>query len=232
MSEHIVTAYDEELQALDKTIMQMGGLVEAQLGDAIAAVTRRDSQLAASVVGNDVKIDVLNQQVDEMVVRMLALRQPMAKDLRLVVASLRIAADLERMGDYAANVAKRTIALNQAPMIRPATSIPRIGKLVQAIVKDILDAYAERNWEKGGRVWSRDAEVDEIYTSIFRELLTYMMEDPRNITPCMHLHFIAKNIERVGDHATTIAEQVIYLTTGALPGEARPKGEAVVSGNS
>ena len=156
---------------------------------------------------------------------MLALRQPMAKDLRAIVAALRIAGDLERIGDYAKNVAKRTMALNQVPAVRLAASIPRMGKLVQQIIKDILDAYTERDADKAYAAWSRDEEVDGMYNSLFRELLTYMMEDPRNITPCTHILFIAKNIERMGDHATNIAETIYFVVHGVPMTETRPKGD-------
>jgi len=156
---------------------------------------------------------------------MLALRQPMAKDLRAIVAALRISADLERIADYAKNVAKRTLALNQVPAIRLAASIPRMGRLVQQIIKEVLDAYVERDADKARAAWSRDEEVDGMYNSLFRELLTYMMEDPRNITPCTHILFIAKNIERMGDHATNIAETIYFVVHGVPLTETRPKGD-------
>ncbi|MFY7778285.1 MAG: phosphate signaling complex protein PhoU, partial [Elstera sp.] len=186
-NEHIVSSFDEELRGLHKSIMQMGGLVEAQIAQSMQAMGRRDSQLASAVVTADAKVDALHHEIDEQVVRMLALRQPMASDLRTVVASLRIATDLERIGDYAANIAKRTLALNVSPTVKPASGVLRMGKIVQSIVNDVLDAYAERNAERAAAIRERDTEVDELYTSIFRELLTYMMEDPRNITACTHV---------------------------------------------
>jgi phosphate transport system protein len=149
----------------------------------------------------------------------------MAKDLRAIVAALRIGGDLERIGDYAKNVAKRTIALNQVPAVRLTSSIPRMGKLVQSIIKDVLDAFVERDADKAHAAWSRDEEVDGMYNSLFRELLTYMMEDPRNITPCTHILFIAKNIERMGDHATNIAETIYFVVHGVPMLENRPKGD-------
>jgi phosphate transport system protein len=223
--QHIARSYDQELDRLDKLLTQMGGMVEAQLSDAIAALMKRDSALAETVIAGDVRVDGLNREVDEFVVRLLALRQPMAKDLRAIVAALRISADLERIGDYAKNVAKRTMALNQVPAVRLASSIPRMGKLVQQIIKDVLDAYIERDADKAHAAWSRDEEVDGMYNSLFRELLTYMMEDPRNITPCTHILFIAKNIERMGDHATNIAETIYFVVHGVPMLETRPKGD-------
>jgi phosphate transport system protein len=225
VTEHLAKSYDQELDRLDKLLTQMGGMVEAQLSDAITALMKRDSSLAETVIGGDIRIDGINREVDEYVVRMLALRQPMAKDLRSIVAALRIGGDLERIGDYAKNVAKRTIALNQLPAVRLTASIPRMGKLVQSIIKDVLDAFIERDADKAHDAWSRDEEVDGMYNSLFRELLTYMMEDPRNITPCTHILFIAKNIERMGDHATNIAETIYFVVHGVPMMENRPKGD-------
>jgi phosphate transport system protein len=156
---------------------------------------------------------------------MLALRQPMAGDLREILATLRIASDLERIGDYAANVAKRALALIQMPAMRPVSGLPRMGRLVQQIIKDVLDAYTDRDLQKALAAWNGDEAVDDLYTSLFRETLTYMMEDARNITPCTHLLFIAKNIERIGDHATNVAETIHFLITGEPIAEQRPKGD-------
>jgi phosphate transport system protein len=225
VSEHTVKSYDDELKNLNQTIAQMGGLAEAQLQSAIEALVRRDSDLAAQVVQSDARIDELEHQISIMAVRMLALRQPMAQDLREVVAALKISSDLERIGDYAANVAKRAIALSHTPPIQPANGIPRMARLAQQIIKDVLDAYIEHDADKALEVWQRDEEVDEMYTSLFRELLTYMMEDPRNISPCTHLLFIAKNIERIGDHATNIAETIHFLVLGRPIEALRPKGD-------
>ena len=177
------------------------------------------------MVQSDTRIDELEHQISIMAVRMLALRQPMAQDLREVVAALKISGDLERIGDYAANVAKRAIALSHTPPIQPANGIPRMARLAQQIIKDVLDAYIEHDADKALEVWQRDEEVDEMYTSLFRELLTYMMEDPRNISPCTHLLFIAKNIERIGDHATNVAETVHFLVLGRPIAALRPKGD-------
>lgn len=225
VSEHIVKAYDQELDQLNNTIARMGGLAELQLANAIEAVVKRDAELGATTVEADVRIDELEQEVQNQVVRLLALRQPMARDLRNIMAALKASADLERIADYATNVAKRVQPLTMSPVVPPLLSIPRMGALAQSLIKDVLDAYAERNLEKAMQVWRRDEELDEMYAAFFRELLTYMMEDPRNITPCTHLLFIAKNIERIGDHATNIAETVHFLVEGGLFREHRPKGD-------
>ena len=225
-TDHIVKSYDQELDSLRGAIVQMGGIVESQLQSAIQCVMKRDSQLAGQIVQGDEHLDDYEIQVDADVIRMLALRQPMASDLREIVSALKIAADLERMGDYAANVAKRAIALSQVPAVKPVAGIPRMGKMVLEIIKDVLDAYTERDLDKALAAWHRDEEVDDLYTSLFRETLTYMMEDPRNITPCTHLLFTAKNIERIGDHATNIAENIHFLIEGRPIVDARPKGDS------
>jgi phosphate transport system protein len=224
-SEHIVKSFDEELQRLNAVVLRMGGVAEAQLAGAIEALVRRDSDLAQKIIAGDEAIDQMDLELDENAVRTLALRQPMANDLREVISALKISSDLERIGDYAKNVAKRTLALNQLTPHEAARSIPRMAKLVQAIIKDVLDAYANHDPNRAIDVWHRDEEVDEMYTALFRELLTYMMEDPRNITPCTHLLFIAKNIERIGDHATNIAETTHYLATGKRIQGGRPKSD-------
>jgi phosphate transport system protein len=206
-------------------ITEMGGMAESQLAAAIDAVVKRDSDLAATVIEGDLKVDQLERDVDNLVVRLLALRQPMARDLRQIVAALKIAADLERICDYAANVAKRSIVLSQSPPIQPAHALPRMAQLALILVKDVIDAYVERDPDKALSVWNRDEELDEMYSSLFREFLTYMMEDPRNIGVYTHLLFMAKNIERIGDHATNIAEDLYYLVHGTPIGEIRPKGD-------
>src|SRR5499425_2777190 len=224
-SEHIARAYDEELRKLSNTIAEMGGLAETQLGTAIQAVVTRDTELAARVVEGDVRADQLERDIDNLAIRVLALRQPVARDLREIFAALKIASDLERVADYAANVAKRSIALSQTPPVRPVYALPRMANFAQLQIKDLLDAYVQRDAEKAYSVWLRDAELDEMYSSLFRELLTYMMEDPRSIGPCTHLLFMAKNIERIGDHATNIAENLYYLVNGTTLEEIRPKGD-------
>lgn len=225
MPQHIVQKYDDELKKLSTLIVQMGGLAEAQLASAVDALVKRDSALAERVAQDDVKIDAIRNQVDDFAVELLARRQPMAGDLRIIVSALRISSEIERIGDYAKNVAKRSIALNQAPLVRPVNAIPRMAALVQSLIKDTLDAYITDDAAKADAVWLRDEEVDDLYNSLFRELLTYMMEDPRSITSSTHLLFIAKNIERIGDHATNIAELIHYTVTGEMPKEERPKGD-------
>jgi phosphate transport system protein len=225
MPKHTVKRYDEELNQMTDTILRMGGMVEQQLAKAITALITRDPELAATVIADDQPVDQLEHEIDQLVMRLLALRQPMAVDLRLITASLKISSDLERIGDYAANVAKRASALSQVEPMRPVAVIPRMSQIVQGMIKDVLDAYLARDAEKALAVWRRDEEVDETYNSLFRELLTYMMEDPRHITPCTHLLFIAKNIERMGDHATNVAETIFFLVTGKPLNEARPKGD-------
>jgi phosphate transport system protein len=203
----------------------MGGLAEAQLTRAVESLVRRNTELATQVVQDDKRIDALETEVGQMTVRMLALRQPMAQDLREVVAAIKIASDIERIGDYAKNIAKRAIVLSAHAPLKPVTSIPRMSQLALQIIKDVLDAYIEKDAEGARAAWRRDEEVDEMYNSVFREMLTYMMEDPRNIGPCTHLLFIAKNIERIGDHATNVAEIVYYLVHGKSLDEERPKGD-------
>ena len=223
--EHIVKSFDEELETINGSVLRMGGLAEAQLANAIDALSRRDSERAARVIANDARIDEIEQSINEAAVGILARRQPMANDLRAIVAALKIASDVERIGDYAKNIAKRVQTLTQIPPVPPAHGIPRMASLAQVIIKEILDAYVAQDAEKARRAWLRDTEVDEMYTSLFRELLTYMMEDPRAITPCTHLLFVAKNIERIGDHATNIAELVYYQVTGERMEGGRPKGD-------
>jgi phosphate transport system protein len=224
-AEHIIKSYDEELDRLGKMIAEMGGLAESQLAAATDSVARRDSDLAARVVTGDEQVDRLERELDNLAIRLLALRQPMARDLREIVAALKIAADLERICDYAANVAKRSIALAQSPPVQPVHALPRMAQLALVLVKDVIDAYVGRDADKAIRVWNSDEELDGMYSSLFREFLTYMMEDPRNIGPCTHLLFMAKNIERIGDHATNIAENVYYLVHGTPLTEIRPKGD-------
>jgi phosphate transport system protein len=224
-TDHIVKSFDEDLKRLNNVIAEMGGLAEAQLTRAVDALVRRNSELAAQVVQDDKRIDALETDVGQMTVRMLALRQPMAQDLREVVAAIKIASDIERIGDYAKNIAKRAIVLSAHAPLKPVASIPRMSQLALHIIKDVLDAYIEKDAEGARAAWRRDEEVDEMYNSVFREMLTYMMEDPRNIGPCTHLLFIAKNIERIGDHATNVAEIVYYLVHGKSLDEERPKGD-------
>jgi len=225
LSDHTVKSFDGELQHLSQVIAEMGGLAESQLASAIDALVRRDADLAGRVVQADKRIDDLDTEISNYTVRILALRQPMAQDLREVVAAIKISADLERIGDYAKNIAKRALILSQSAPMRPVNSIPRMGAIAQQIVKGVLDAYIDKDADRAQAAWRRDEDVDEMYNSLFRELLTYMMEDPRNISPCTHLLFIAKNIERIGDHATNIAEIIYFLVHGKSLDESRPKGD-------
>ncbi len=227
MAEHTLKRFDEELERLNATISEMGGLTESQLAMALKALRERDTEAAERVIVEDPRVDALDQAVQEQTVKLLALRQPMAVDLRVILSSIKIAAALERIADYAKNTAKRTIALSpgQAP-VSAVTGIERLGRLVRTALKDVLDAFAHEDLAKARDVWERDEEIDQVYTGLFRELLTYMMEDPRTITSCTHLLFMAKNIERAGDHVTNIAELVSFRVNGHGFDEARPKGSA------
>ena len=224
--EHTVKAYDEELRRLEQEIATMGGFAEGQLQNAIQALVRRSAELAHEVIQEDGRVDALEQQASALVVRLLALRQPMAGDLREIVAALKISSDLERIGDYAANIGKRVVALAQTPPFKLPSALPRMGWLAQQIIRDVLNAYVQHDAERALKAWHDDEELDETYSSLFRELLTHMMEDPRNITSCTHLLFIAKNIERIGDHATNIAETVYYMVVGETLSATRPKGDS------
>ncbi len=223
--EHIVKRYEQELKALRDRITQMGGMVESQVAAAASAVLHQDTQAATEAVEQDPAVDRLEREIEDSVVQMLALRQPMAQDLRQIVSSLKMTGDLERIGDYAANVAKRSIVLAEFSLPFSLSGIANMTRLVQENLKLIVDAIGEGNAEKAMQVWRSDEAIDDIYNAIFRELITYMMEDPRNITPCTHLLFIAKNLERIGDHATNIAETIQYSVTGTNPSGSRPKGD-------
>jgi phosphate transport system protein len=217
--EHIVKSFDEELGKLEDALARMGGLAEAQLTCALKAMDERDGALAAKVVAEDAKVDELNTFIDEQAVRVLALRAPVADDLRTVLASLKVAGELERVADLAANAAKRSLVLNQLPPVAPMRSLIRLGRLAQEQVKGVLDAYLNRDANRALAVRDADQELDDAYSALFREILTYMMEDPRTITSSTHLMFVAKNLERVGDHATNVAEITYYRVTGkAVPG--------------
>ena len=225
-SQHIRSAFDRDLDMIQAKMLKMGGLVEAAILDAAKSFESRDLELAQEVRARDKKIDALEAQINEDVTRIIALRAPAASDLRTLLSILKVAGNLERIGDYAKNMAKRTNVLLQLPLIENSpASLRRLAREVQIMLKDALDAYTQRDAEMGMDIISRDRDIDELYNALFREFLTYMMEDPRNITPCMHLHFIAKNIERMGDHVTSIAEQVVFVVTGELPGEPRDKGD-------
>ena len=226
-SEHTLKRFDEELERLNATINEMGGLTESQFAKGLAAVRDRDTATAEEVIADDARVDALDAAVQEQTVKLLALRQPMAVDLRVVLSSIKIAAALERIADYAKNTAKRSIVLAQAsPPPSAVAGIDRLGRLVRTALKDVLDAFADDDVAKAHSVWQRDEEIDQVYTGLFRELLTYMMEDPRTITACTHLMFMAKNIERAGDHVTNIAELVSFRIAGHGFDEVRPKGSA------
>ena len=228
MSEHIVKAYGEELKQLAAEVARMGGLVEASISDAVDTVTQRDVHLAQTVIERDLKLDALNTEIERKTIRLIALRQPVAADLRQTVAAMKIASNLERCGALAKNIAKRGVVLAESEPITPLTrSIERMGRLVAARLREVLDAYTGGELERAITVWSRDDEVDEHYNSLFRELLTYMMGDPRTIAACAHLLFIAKNLERIGDHATNIAEIIHYEITGEEMPSERPKWDAL-----
>ncbi|MEM1064250.1 MAG: phosphate signaling complex protein PhoU [Pseudomonadota bacterium] len=223
---HIQSVFDRDLEAIQAMIMKMGGLVESAIIDSAKSLETKDEDLAAQVRRNDAAIDALEEQVNQEAARVLALRAPTASDLRTVLTVMKISANLERCGDYAKNLAKRTSVLVQMqPPEGAATSIRRMAREVEGMMKDALDAYIQRDAALAEEVRRRDHDVDQMYNALFREFLTFMMEDPRNITSCMHLHFIAKNIERMGDHVTSIADQVIYLVTGDMPDDTRPKGD-------
>ena len=229
MPEHTLKRFDEELERLSATISEMGGLTESQFADSLRALRERDTEIAEKVIAEDPRVDALDEAVQEQTIRLLALRQPMAVDLRVILSSIKIAAALERIADYAKNTAKRSIVLSQtAPPASAVAGIDRLGRLVRTALKDVLDAFAHGDVVKAHDVWERDEEIDQVYTGLFRELLTYMMEDPRMITGCTHLMFMAKNIERAGDHVTNIAELVSFRTTGHGFEEARQKGSAAM----
>ena len=222
--EHTIRVYDEELDALTAELSRMGGLAEAEVTDAIRAISRRDLALAQQVIARDARLDEIELDIERRAIRLIALRQPVADDLRRTLAALKISGNLERCGDLAKNIAKRALAIAEAEPITPLTrSIERMGELVAGRLKDVLDAFAARDVDRAKGVWQRDQEVDEHYDSIFRELLTYMMGDPRMITSCAHLLFVAKNLERIGDHATNIAEIMTYEITGQQLPDQRPK---------
>ncbi|HEY0436735.1 MAG TPA: phosphate signaling complex protein PhoU [Phenylobacterium sp.] len=228
MNEHIVRSYEEDLNSLTAEVARMGGLAEAQIADALTAVTRRNQDLAAQVIGRDDKLDEAERDIERNTIRLIALRSPVADDLRRAVAAMKVANNLERCGDLAKNIAKRTLVIIETDPLTPLTrAIDRMGKLVQGRLSSVLDAYVRADLDRALAVWSQDDEVDEHYNSLFRELLTYMMGDPRTITACVHMLFVAKNLERIGDHATNIAEIVRYQITGEEADPARPKFDAL-----
>jgi len=232
-TEHTARAFDSDLQALTRSVAEMGGLVERQIADAVRALVERDTELAERAIAADPTIDALQREIEEKAILTLARRQPMAVDLRAIVAAMRVCNDLERIGDHAKHIGKRVVALDQD--LYPQTlirGVEHMATIVLAQLKQVLDAYASHDVPAALAVWKGDEEVDALCTSLFRELLTYMMEDPRNITFCMHLMFCAKDVERMGDHATNIAETVYYMIEGRPIAEPRPKGDTTSFGTT
>jgi phosphate transport system protein len=226
MNRHILSAFDRDLEGIQAMIMKMGGLVETQIRDGAKSLETRDEELAEQVRQGDKAVDALEDSLNEEAARVIALRAPAASDLRVVLSVMRMSANLERIGDLAKNMAKRTSVLSQLqPVNGSASSLRRMARDVELMLKDSLDAYIQRDAELARDVIARDSEIDRMYNTLFREILTFMLEDPRNITACMHLHFIAKNIERMGDHVTSIAEQVIFVVTGAADDLPREKAD-------
>ena len=227
MSEHIVTSFDDELRGLAQSIAEMGGLAEQLLEDAVTALLRADTELAERTIVADRKINYLEADIEERAILIIARRQPMAQDLRATIAAIRISNDLERVADLGKNIARRVLAIEDQPFSQKlSVGVEHLAKLGLRQLKNVLDAYGSHDVEKAHKVWEEDDEIDAVYTSLFREFLTYMMEDPRNITMCTHLLFCAKNIERVGDHATNIAESVHYMVTGTRMEELTDRGAA------
>lgn len=225
MQKHIVTAFEDDLKALSHNISKMGGMAEEQLSMAIRALETNDFELAKKTIAADKAIDKLELDIEESAILLIAKRQPMALDLRRVIVTIRISSDLERIGDLAKNIAKRVIAIDGQTPKSLVSGFHAMSELAQKLLKDVLDAFASEDVDKAIHVWRKDEDLDALYNSIFRELLTYMMEDTRNISFCTHLLFGAKNIERIGDHATNIAENIHYMVTGDLLTEERPKSD-------
>ncbi|MXQ14009.1 phosphate signaling complex protein PhoU [Microvirga makkahensis] len=233
MAEHIVSSYDNDLQALRRRISEMGGIAEKMLVDAISALVRHDTALAQTVISSDKRLDLLQREIEENAILTIARRQPLAVDLRETISAIRVSGDVERIGDLAKNIAKRALAIGSdfQPQ-KIVLGLQHMSDLVLGQLKDVLDAYAQQDTARALDVWKRDGAIDALYTSLFRELLTYMMEDPRNISFCTHLLFCAKNIERIGDHTTNIAETVHYLVTGETLAIDRPKNDRSIDAGS
>ncbi len=226
MADHIVRSFDRDLESLRSSIAAMGGIAEKQLSDAVAALVRRAASLAQAVIAVAASLDGLQREIEEQAVMTIARRQPLAMDLREVVSAIRISGDIERIGDMSKNCGKRVLAIADGFQAqRIVVGVQSIADLVMDQLKDVLDAYAQHDLDKALDVWNRDGAIDALYTSLFRELLTYMMEDPRNISFCAHLLFVAKNVERIGDHTTNIAETIHYLVTGRNLTAERPKDD-------
>ena len=227
---HIVSSFEEELRALDNRLAEMGGLAERLVEQSFDALDQRDTKLAELAIASDRVIDRHERELEAQAIAMIGRRQPMALDLRQITTAMKIAGDLERVGDLAKNIAKRALAVANEPRPKQLMGgIQHMTEIAQQQLKDVLDAFAMRDADKAEAVWRNDAQLDAMYNSLFRELLTYMMEDPRNIGLCTHLLFAAKNLERIGDHATNIAETVYYLVNGTQLTEDRPKGDTTAS---
>jgi phosphate transport system protein len=226
MPDHIVSSFDADIEKLRRTINEMGGIAEKMLADSVAALVRQDAALAQGVVASDPRLDALQREIEEHAILTIARRQPLAIDLREIVSVIRIAGDIERIGDMAKNIGKRALAIGgQMPSNKIVLGVRTMSDMVLGQLKDVLDSYTQQDVDKAVGVWERDGQIDALYTSLFRELLTYMMEDPRNITFCTHLLFCAKNIERIGDHTTNIAETIHYLVRGQAIAAERPKND-------
>ena len=222
---HIVSAFDEDLVQVQARISEMGGLAEELLSKALESVQNRDAALARQVIERDKALDAMESALEESVVKVIALRQPVAADLRVLIAAMKISSTLERIGDLSKNIAKRAIPLSSARAVRPTGSILRMGRQTLTQLSDVLNAHASRDVDLAVQIWNRDFEIDEAYNALFREVVTYMVEDSRLIGVGAQLMFIAKNLERIGDHATQISEMVYYIVTGKSLGDDRPKGE-------
>ncbi len=221
-----LASFDHELGRIESLLLEMGGVVEVQIAEAARALVTRDAELGEQVRDNDSRVDEMEIEIDGLAVNLLSEHQPAAQDLRRVVSTLKVSASLERIGDYAKNVAKRTtVVAKEQPVGSAAATIRRMAKLTQGMLHEVLDAYVARDIATADEIRNRDEQVDQLHNALFRELLTVMMEDPRNITACMHLLFIAKNVERIGDHVTGMAEQIHYLVSGEVPSAERPKGD-------
>jgi phosphate transport system protein len=229
MMEHTIKAFDADLQDLGRMIAEMGGLAERQIGDALDALNQHDAKLAGTIIATDARIDGLQREIEEKAILTIARRQPLAIDLREIVGALRVSNDLERIGDLAKNIAKRVEVVGELNLQTVMRGVEHMTEMVLAQIKDVLDAYARRDIHKAMQVWRSDGEIDAVNNSLFRELLTYMMEDPRNIGVCIHLLFCAKNIERMGDHATNIAETIYYMVEGRVVPDERPKSDTTSS---
>jgi len=223
--DHTVKSYDRELDTIERLLAEMGGVAEKMVIEAVDALANADTVLAHQVIATDPRLDALQREIEDLAVMTIARRQPVAVDLRELIGAIRVAGDLERVGDLAKNIAKRTIRIGvEARVPRAIIGLKHMNEVATELLKDVLDAYAQRDAERAREVWERDADLDALEDSVFRDLLTHMMEDPRNISFCAHLLFCGKNIERIGDHATNIAETVVYLVTGKSMPSDRPRG--------